>query len=101
MEPLRLFYAEARKVPLMFRIRLQRTQLAWHTAAAVGCFVLAVIAGLSGTLLTTNTILNSRDHPTLYAVGLTLLILALPMAVLGAHFLDLMDRRQKRSDAAQ
>ena len=96
MEPLRPFYAEERKVLLMFRINLQPARPAWHASAAVACFVLAAIAGVGGILLTTNAILNAHDHPTLYAVGLTSLILALPMAILGAHCLDLMDRRQKQ-----
>lgn len=77
----------------MFRIKLQRTRPAWHVPAAVACFALAVIAGLAGSLLTTNAIFNAHEYPTLHAVGLTLLILALPIAVLGAHCLDLMERR--------
>ena len=100
MEPLRPFYADERKVLLVFRKDLKRTQPAWHAPAAVACFVLAVFAGLAGSLLTTNSILNAQAHPTLYAVGLTLLILALPIAILGAHCLDLKDRQQKRSRAA-
>jgi uncharacterized membrane protein len=96
MEPLRPFYAEERKVLLMLRIKPQRTRLAWHALAAAVCFVLAVIAGLSGSLLTTNAILNAHEHPALYAVGLISLILALPIAILGAHCLDLIDQ-QKRS----
>lgn len=84
----------------MFRIKPQGTQLAWQVPAAVACFVLAVIAGLSGSLLTTNAILNAHEHPALYAVGLISLILALPIAILGAHCLDLIERRQKKSDAA-
>jgi hypothetical protein len=98
MEPLRPFYAEERKVLLMLRIKPQRTRLAWHALAAAACFVLAVIAGLSGSLLTTNAILNAHEHPALYAVGLISLILALPIAILGAHCLDLIDRQQKRSN---
>lgn len=100
MEPLRPLYADELKVLLMFRIEFQRTQHAWHAPAAVACFVLAAIAGLSGSLLTTNGIMNAHEHPTLYAVGLTSLILALPIAILGAHCLDLKDRQQKRSRAA-
>lgn len=96
MEPLRLFYAEERKVLLMFRIS---RQTAWHAPAAVACFVLAAIAGLGGSLLTTNAILNAHDHPTLYAFGLTSLILALPIAILGAHCLDVLDQHRKRSDS--
>lgn len=97
MEPLRLFYAEERKVLLMLRINLQPAP-AWHAPAALACFVLATVAGLGGGLLTTNAILNAHDHPTLYAVGLTSLILALPLAILGAHCLDLLDQHRKRSD---
>ena len=100
MEPLRPFYADERKVLLMFRKELKRTEPTWHAPAAVACFVLAAIAALSGSLLTTNGIMNAHEHPTLYAVGLTSLILALPIAILGAHCLDLKDRQQKRSRAA-
>jgi hypothetical protein len=98
MEPLRSFYAEERKVLLMFRVKPQRMRLAWQAPAAAACFVLAVIAGLSGSLLTTNAVLNAHEHPVLYAVGLILLISALPIAILGAHCLDLIDRRQKRTN---
>jgi hypothetical protein len=89
MEPLHHFYAEARKVLLMFRIKPQRTQLAWQAPAAVAFFALAISAVIAGSLLTTNGILN--EHPALYVVGLISLILALPIAMLGAHCLDLMD----------
>ncbi len=80
----------------MFRIKLQRTQPAWYGPAAVACFVLALSAGLAGCLLTTNAIVNAHAHPTLYTVGLISLILALPLAALGAHCLDLIDRRQQK-----
>ena len=99
MEPLRLFYAEERKVLLMFRINLQPARPAWYAPAAVACFVLAVIAGLGGGLLTTSAIVNAHNHPTLYAVGITSLILSLPIAILGAHWLDLLDQQRKRSDS--
>ena len=84
----------------MFRIKPHGKQPAWQAPAAAACFVLSVIACLSGSLLTTNAILNAHDHPRLYAIGLISLILALPIAMLGAHCLDLIERRQKRSDAA-
>ena len=80
----------------MFRIKPKGTQPAWQGSAAAACFVIAVIAGLSGSLLTTNAILNAHEHPKLYAVGLISLIFALPIAILGAHCLDLIDRRQKK-----
>ena len=82
---------------MMFRISFQDTQPARRAAAAVACFALAIISGLAGSLLTTNAILNAHEHPMLHAVGLISLILALPLAILGAHWLDLVDR-QKRSD---
>ena len=82
----------------MFSIRPKRRRSAWQAPAAAACFVLAVIAGLSGSLLTTNAILNAQEHSTLYAVGLISLIFALPIAILGAHCLDLMDRQKKRSN---
>ncbi len=84
----------------MFRKELKRTQPAWYAPAAVACFVVAVIAGLVGSLFTTNWILSAQEHSTLHAVGLALLILCLPIAILGAHCLDLKDRQQKRSRAA-
>jgi hypothetical protein len=99
MEPLRPFYAQERKVLLMFRIKPQPTQLAWQAPAAAAFFVLAAIAVIAGSLLTTTWILNAQMHPTLYAVGLVSLILALPVAMLGAHCLDLMDQQEKGSDA--
>lgn len=83
---------------MMFRIKSQSAQLAWLGPAAAACFVLAVISGVCGGLLTTNAILNAHEHPALYAVGLISLIFALPIAILGAHCLDLIDRRQKRSN---
>ena len=100
MEPLRPFYAEERKVLFMYKEELKRTQPPWHAPAALACFVVAVIAVLAGSLFTTDWIMSAQAHPTLHAVGLTLLILALPIAMLGAHCLDLKDRRQKRSRAA-
>ena len=84
----------------MFKEERKRTQPAWHAPAAVACFVVAVIAGLAGSLLTTNWIVSAQEHSTLRAVGLTLLILALPIAILGAHCLDLKDRKQKEPRAA-
>ena len=84
----------------MFKEEVKRTEPTWHAPAAVACFVVAVLAGLAGSLFTTNWILSAEEHSTLRAVGLTLLILALPIAILGAHCLDLKDRQQKASRAA-
>ena len=100
MEPLRPFYEDERKVLLMLGKEVKRTPPAWHAPVAFACFLLAVIAGLVGSLFTTNWILSAQEHSTLHAVGLTLLLLALPIAILGAHCLDLKDRQQKPSRAA-
>ncbi len=100
MEPLRLFYEQERKVLSMFKISLERGHSSWLISAAVTCFVLALVAGVAGSFLTTGWILNAQQHPALYSVGLTLLILALPILILGGHFLDLRDRKPKRSDTA-
>ena len=95
MEPLRTFYAAGRKVLFMFEEELKRNEITWHAPAAFALFVVAVIAGLVGSLFTTDWILNAQAHSILHAVGLTLLILALPLAILGAHCLDLKDRGKK------
>lgn len=79
----------------MSKIRLERRHSAWQIPAAVACFVLALVAGVAGSFLTTGWILNAQQHPALYSVGLTLLILALPTLILGGHFLDLRDREPK------
>src|SRR5829696_8646303 len=83
---------------LMSRNRVERKDHRWQVAAAVACFVIAVVGGIAGWLLTTGWVLNSQAHPALYAIGLTLLIIALPLLVLGGHCLDLLDR--KRQSAA-
>ena len=95
MEPLRLFYEDERKVLLMFKIRLQSKHSAWHVPSAVACFALSVIAGVGGSLLTTGWILNAQQHPALYAIGLILLLLFLPLLILGGHCLDLQDKLER------
>jgi hypothetical protein len=66
----------------------------WQAVAAVACFVVAVLAGIAGTLFTTGWLLNPVSHPSLHAIGLVLLILAFPILILGAHCLDLRERKQ-------
>jgi hypothetical protein len=94
MERLRPFYEEPRKVLLMFKIRIERhTQ--WQATAAFFCFVTSIFGGIVGSVLTTSAVLNAQLHPLLHAIGLTLLIIAIPVLILGGHFLDLMERKQK------
>ena len=69
----------------------------WQTVAAVACFVIAVLAGIGGSLLTTGWVLNAQLHPWLHAVGLVLLILAFPILILSGHCLDLQDRKANTS----
>jgi hypothetical protein len=59
---------------------------------AFSCFACAFVAGVTGSLLTTTWILNGQLHPWLRGLGLMLLIVAIPIFVLGGHFLDIGDR---------
>ena len=77
----------------MMVIRIERNHSPWQAVAAFGCFVSAVLAFLFGTLLTTGWLLNAEVHPLLHALGLTLLIVAIPILMLGGHCLDLLDKR--------
>jgi hypothetical protein len=94
MEPLRPFYEKRRKVLLMLKIKVKR-QTQWQATAALFCFVTSMFAGMVGSLLTTAWVLNAQLHPLLHAIGLTLLIIAIPVLILGGHCLDLMERKQK------
>ena len=76
-------------------MRHERGHSSWEAPAAFACFVTAVVVGIAGAVLTTSWILNAQAHSTLYTVGLALLILALPIVILGGHFLDLMDRKRE------
>jgi hypothetical protein len=76
----------------MMVIRIQRNHSPWQTVAAFACFISAVLAFLFGSLLTTAWVLNAEVHPLLHALGLTLLIVAIPILILGGHCLDLLDK---------
>lgn len=97
IEPLRSFYATERKVLLMFKIH--QPQL-WYPAA-FACFGVAVAAAAIGILLTTASLVNAQQHPTLHAIGLISLIISLPVLILGGHCLDLNDRTREKSRAAK
>ena len=51
-----------------------------------------------GFALTTNWLLDAVRHPFLHGVGITLLIIGIPILILGGHCLDLMDKKNKRPD---
>lgn len=74
-------------------IRVERSHSPWQAVAAFICFVSAALAFLFGILLTTGGVLNAAAHPLLHALGLTLLIVAIPILILGGHCLDLLEQR--------
>ena len=81
----------------MMVIRVEHHHSPWQAIAALGCFVSAVLAFLFGTLLTTAWVLNAAVHPLLHALGLTLLVVAIPILILGGHCLDLLEKRGEKA----
>jgi hypothetical protein len=71
----------------------------WEPVAAFVCFAGAVLSFGIGFVLTTGWVVNADLHPFLHGVGLTLLIIGIPILILGGHCLDLMERRVKKADA--
>jgi hypothetical protein len=66
-----------------------------ESVGACVCFIGAIVAVTVGSLLTTAWLLNAQLHPWLRSIGLILLIIALPILILGGHFLDLSENREK------
>ena len=73
--------------------RFERGLVAWEPAAAIACFVIAVLSLVIGFVLTTRWLLDVQLHPLLHDLGLALLIVGLPILILGAHFMDLRERK--------
>lgn len=71
----------------------------WEPLAALACFAGAGISLVIGFVLTTGWVVNAKQHPFLHGVGLTLLIIGLPILILGGHWLDLNDRKAKKASA--
>lgn len=69
--------------------------------AAVGCFVLSALSLVAGFVLTTGWLVSREHHPMLRGVGLTLLIVGLPLLMLGAHCLDLSDQKRKKNSTPE
>jgi hypothetical protein len=61
------------------------------------CFVSAILAFLFGSLLTTEWVLNATIHPLLHALGLALLIVAIPILLLGGHCFDLLEKTKEQA----
>ncbi|HLM24357.1 MAG TPA: hypothetical protein VK274_04830 [Pyrinomonadaceae bacterium] len=73
--------------------RIEREAVAWELAAALTCFMGAVLSLAIGFVLTTSWLLNAQLHPLLYGLGLALLIVGIPIMMLGGHFMDLRERK--------
>jgi hypothetical protein len=74
-----------------------RRNYTWELLAALACFVGAALSLVIGFVLTTGWLVNADRHPFLHGIGLTLLIIGLPILILGAHCLDLKDRKRKKA----
>ena len=75
--------------------QIQREPGVWEWLAAAVCFVAAVLSFAIGFGLTTNWLLDAHLHPALHAVGIVLLIIGLPLLILGGHFMDLGEKKNK------
>ena len=73
--------------------RIERGSVAWQPVAAAVCFVVAVLSLVIGFVLTTSRLLDFQLHPLLHDLGLVLLIIGIPILILGAHFMDLRERK--------
>jgi len=73
--------------------RVQEHLVAWELIAAGACFAVAVIAIALGFVFTTHWLLDDHVHPILHTLGLVLLIVGIPIMMVGAHFMDLQDKK--------
>jgi hypothetical protein len=73
--------------------RFQRDPVAWEPLAAGACFAVAVIALAFGFAFTTRWVLDDHLHPVLHTLGLILLMAGIPIMMLGAHFMDLQEKK--------
>ena len=78
-------------------IKVQLNDSPWQAIAGFACVIGAVLAVLFGSLLTTAWVLNAEIHPVLHALGLTLLIVAIPILILGGHCFDLLEGRKGKT----
>jgi hypothetical protein len=74
---------------------LKRGPADWEWAAAFACFVGSFLSLAAGFVLTTGAILKAEIHPLLHALGLTLLIIGIPLLILGGHFMDLREHQTR------
>jgi hypothetical protein len=69
----------------------------WEMVAAGACFAVAVIALALGFVFTTHWLLDDHLHPLLHTLGLVLLVSGIPIMMLGAHFMDLQEKKLDES----
>lgn len=81
----------------MNETRLKPKPATWEPVAAFACFAGSILSLALGFAFTTDWLINAVRHPVLHAVGITLLIIGIPLLILGGHCLDLMERRTKKS----
>jgi ribose/xylose/arabinose/galactoside ABC-type transport system permease subunit len=77
--------------------RVEEHLLVWELVAAGACFAVAVIALALGFVFTTHLVLDDHVHPFLHTLGLVLLIAGIPILMLGAHFMDLQEKKLDES----
>ncbi len=77
--------------------RVQEHLVAWELIAAGACFAVAVIAIVLGFVFTTHWLLDDHIHPFLHTFGLVLLVIGIPVMMLGAHFMDLQEKKLDES----
>ena len=78
--------------------RLKREPAAWNMVAAALCFVVAVLSLAIGFVLTTRWLLDDHLHPLLHGLGLVLLVIGIPIMILGGHFMDMGERKNKHGN---
>ena len=74
--------------------RISSKSVPWLETAGVGCFLSSALSLGVGFILTTGLILNAGRHPVLHGVGITLLIIGIPILILGGHCFDLMETKE-------
>jgi len=82
----------------MNETRVKPNPATWEPLAVFACFASSLLSLALGFAFTTEWLLNAGRHPFLHAVGITLLIIGIPILILGGHCLDLMDKKNKKSD---
>jgi hypothetical protein len=82
----------------MNETRVKPNPATWEPFAAFACFAGSILSLALGFAFTTDWLLNAVRHPLLHAVGIALLIIGIPILILGGHCLDLMEKKNKKSD---